>query len=109
MSGMSRSRSSSVALPLILFLAATFPMRSAAQEESPSLELLDHTGQLRRLEDYRGKVVVLNLWATWCGPCAAEMPGFVETQNRYGDRGVVVLAVSLDDDETKANIPAFMK
>jgi thiol-disulfide isomerase/thioredoxin len=80
-----------------------------AQEAAPVLEMTDHEGRVQRLEDYRGKVVVLNFWATWCGPCAAEMPIFVDTQKRYGARGVQVLAASLDDDETKANIPAFMK
>jgi thiol-disulfide isomerase/thioredoxin len=80
-----------------------------AQDAAPAFELPDHTGQVQRLEDYRGKVVVLNFWATWCGPCAAEMPIFVDVQKRFGARGVVVLAASLDDDTTKANIPEFMR
>ena len=88
----------------LVFLSAGF-----AQDAEPALELPDHTGQLRRLADYRGKVVVLNFWATWCGPCAAEMSIFVETERRYGARGVVVLAASLDSEETKGNIPAFMQ
>ena len=82
---------------------------SWAQDAAPALEIPDHTGQLRNLEEFRGKVVVLNFWATWCGPCAAEMPRFVETQQRYGPQGVVVLAVSLDAAETKPNIPAFVQ
>jgi len=80
-----------------------------AQEAAPALELPDHTGQLRRLEDYRGQIVVLNFWATWCGPCAFEMPIFVDAQKRFGSNGVVVLAASLDEEETKANIPEFMR
>ena len=80
-----------------------------AQEPAPALELPDQTGQLQRLADYRGKIVVLNFWATWCGPCAAEMPRFVETHRRYADRGVVVLAASLDSAETKGNIPEFIR
>ena len=51
------------------------------------------------LADYRGKVVVLNFWATWCPPCVEEMPSLVELQQRLKDKGVTVLAVSLDADE----------
>ena len=86
-----------------------FSANGLAQEAAPALEITDHTGKVQRLEDYRGKIVVLNFWATWCGPCAAEMPIFVDMHKRYGNRGVQILAASLDDDETKANIPAFMR
>lgn len=82
---------------------------STAQQARPVLELPDHNGAIQRLEDHRGKVVVLNFWATWCGPCAREMPIFVEAQQRYGPRGVVVLAASLDDPATQSNIPAFLE
>jgi len=51
------------------------------------------------LADHRGKVVVLNFWATWCPPCVEEMPSLVELQQRLKDKGVIVLAVSLDADE----------
>ncbi len=50
------------------------------------------------LSDYRGKVVVLNFWATWCPPCVEEMPSLIEMQRRLKDKGIVVLAVSLDAD-----------
>jgi peroxiredoxin len=50
-----------------------------------------------RLGDFKGKVIVLNFWATWCGPCALEIPGFVELQNAYGQRGLQVVGVSIDD------------
>jgi peroxiredoxin len=56
------------------------------------------------LADLHGKIVVLNFWATWCPPCVEEMPSLVEMQARMKDRGVTVLAVSLDKDE-----PAYKK
>lgn len=56
------------------------------------------------LSDLHGKIVVLNFWATWCPPCVEEMPSLVEMQARMKDRGVTVLAVSLDKDE-----PAYRK
>ena len=80
-----------------------------SQDQAPPFELTDHAGQLQRLEDYRGKVVVLNFWATWCVPCTTEMPIFVDIQKRYGGQGVVVLAASFDDEETKGNIPEFAR
>lgn len=50
------------------------------------------------LKEFRGKVVVLNFWATWCAPCIEEMPSLVQMQQRLKDRGVTVVAVSLDKD-----------
>ena len=107
-----RARHGSFLLALIfglVFAAAGMAQTAEAQNPELSLELMDHAGQLHRLEDYRGKIVVLNFWATWCGPCAKEMPIFVDVQNRFGARGVVVLAASLDAEETKQNIPKFVK
>ncbi len=98
-----------LALVLAVLFATAFPPSALAQDPAPPFELTDHTGQVQRLEDYRGKIVVLNFWATWCVPCAQEMPIFVDAQKRFGSNGVVVLAASLDDEQTKANIPEFMR
>ncbi len=62
-----------------------------------SLLGLDHTRI--NLAHYRGKVVLLNFWATWCAPCRIEMPRFAEWQNRYGLQGFQVIAISIDDDD----------
>ena len=61
------------------------------------LTLKDMNGNAVRLADYKGKVILLNVWATWCGPCQLEIPELVETYAKYKDQGVVVLGVSLDD------------
>lgn len=53
------------------------------------------------LASFKGKVVLLNFWATWCGPCKAEIPGFVELQAKYGDK-LTIIGYSVDDDATKA-------
>ena len=99
------ARSLAVAATVIALSAAV----AVAQTPEPGLELPDHTGRLQNLRDYRGKIVVLNFWATWCAPCTAEMPIFVELHRRFAARGVVVLAASLDTEETKGNIPQFMQ
>ena len=66
----------------------------------------DLEGKDVALSSFKGKVIVLNFWATWCGPCKAEIPAFVELQNTYGKDGLVVVGYSVDDDAPKAR--AFM-
>jgi thiol-disulfide isomerase/thioredoxin len=79
-----------------------------AGETAPSLELHDLKGAPHKLEEFRGKPVVLNFWATWCVPCAAEMPLLNEMQARYKDK-ITFIAASIDDDDAKLEIPAFIK
>jgi thiol-disulfide isomerase/thioredoxin len=71
-----------------------------------SLESLD--GKTTRLSDFRGKAVLLNFWATWCGPCKIEMPWFVDFQKQYGSQGLQIVGVAMDD-ASKEDIGKFAK
>ena len=65
---------------------------------APDFTLEDADGREVTLSELKGQVVLLNFWATWCGPCKIEMPWFVDFQRKYKDRGFSVVAVSLDEE-----------
>lgn len=78
------------------------------RKAAPELGLEDSVGKQANLRDYRGKVVVLDFWATWCHGCKEEIPWFAEFQRKYGDQDLRVIGVSLDDEGWKAVKP-FIK
>jgi peroxiredoxin len=75
------------------------------RKKAPNFSLKDANGDAVSLADYKGKVVLVNFWATWCGPCKVEIPWFVEFEQKYKDRNFAVLGISLDDDGWKAVRP----
>jgi peroxiredoxin len=74
------------------------PKATASGNLAPDFTVTDIDGKKLKLSDYRGKVVLLDFWATWCAPCRAEIPHFVEMQQKYGSQGLQVLGISMDDD-----------
>ncbi len=72
---------------------------------APDFALKDENGKTVHLSDYRGKVVLLNFWATWCGPCKIEIPWFVDFERRLKDQGFAVIGVSMDEDGWQAVKP----
>ena len=76
---------------------------------APDFALPDLADKTVRLSDYRGKVVFLNFWATWCKPCQEEMPSMEVLYKNFEKDGLVMLAVSIDRVTTKKDIPPFVK
>jgi thiol-disulfide isomerase/thioredoxin len=82
----------------------------AAKKEGPAdLNLTDLDGRKTHLKDYRGKILVVNFWATWCEPYKHEMPMLIEAEKAWALKGVAFIGASLDDKTTRKKIPEFMK
>jgi len=88
------------------------------RKPAPEFSLADAGGKTVKLSDFKGKVVLLDFWATWCGPCKIEIPWFVEFQRKYKDQGFSVVGVSMDEggwgtvrpfvEEHKMNYPVVI-
>lgn len=115
---MSKTKLSLVAAGAIIALAAAYfavpkqlkqvASQAATQEISAepvfAASFRDLDDKLQPLQQWRGKVVVLNFWAPWCPPCREEMPGFISLQDKYRERGLVFVGVALDE---KIKVQAF--
>jgi len=77
-------------------------------QAAPDFTLDQLNGNTVQLSSYRGQAVLLNFWATWCGPCKIEMPWFVELQKEYGPQGLQIVGVAMDDSD-KDDIEKFVK
>ena len=88
----------------------TCSLSARAQSASiPALSFNDLSGKPHTLADYRGKIMVLNFWATWCLPCREETPMLSKLATNYADKDVAFLAVSLDDAQSQPKIPRFLE
>ncbi len=74
----------------------------------PGLKLKNLDGLSQSLKQYKGKPLVVNFWATWCGPCQEEMPLFVAEEQAYRGRGVIFIGVSMDDGQSLDKVRAFV-
>ncbi len=96
----------SVILICLLILSFIAPLSAKAGNqpkaisnawELPPLILNDLSGKQHNLYEWQGKVIMLNFWATWCGPCQIEIPDFIAYQTEYADKGLQVIGVGLDE------------
>lgn len=104
---MKNMKATSIIIPIVLCAAALLFLAASSKQPAPNpsttsgkaaprWELAGLDGKRVQSEDFAGKVVILDFWATWCGPCRMEIPGFVELQKKYEKQGLVVIGVSLD-------------
>lgn len=77
-----------------------------APQQEPAWRLKNTAGQEIRSTDSTGEIKIIAFWATWCPPCRAEIPGFIQLQKDYKDRGLQIIGISMDDDSA-ANIASF--
>jgi peroxiredoxin len=102
-------------LALALFAATRllgdelFPVVVGSDAPALRAVTLDSARRVKTLADYKGKVVLLNVWATWCEPCRVEMPSIEKVYREFGPQGLSVVAVSVDDPGTEPHIRAFAK
>ena len=80
------------------------PSKSANAWDQPKFELKGLDGKTHSLDEWKGKVIMLNFWASWCGPCQYEIPRFVKYQNEYGDAGLQIVGLGVDDETRLRNV-----
>lgn len=89
-----------------LFIAAGI---QELKQEAPDFTVVEHDGKKVRLQDYKGKVVIIHIWATWCKPCKEEFPLFEKMYQRFKDKNVVFLPIAIDAKATQTEIDVFAK
>ena len=85
------------------------PVGVGAKAPGFKLETLEDPAKTKTLADYKGNVVLLNIWATWCGPCRVEMPSIEQLHREYAPKGLKVIAASVDDPGMQPQIRSFAK
>ncbi len=93
------------AVMFVIFMVGACSGSSALEvgQEAPDFTTAESDGKDMKLTDFKGKVIILNFFATWCPPCRSEIPDFIELQKAYGDQGLAIIGVSKEDVSTVKN------
>jgi thiol-disulfide isomerase/thioredoxin len=106
-------RSTLLPLAAALFISIVLVSPAGAKPikpvPAPVWTLKDTDGKDVASSQFKGKVVVVDFWATWCPPCRTEIPGYVALQKKYADQGLVFVGISVDGDDSIAAVKAFVK
>ena len=89
--------------------AATSSSNISQSKSAPDFELKSPDGRTVKLSDFRGKVVLLNFWATYCAPCRVEMPWLIDLYKQYKPQGLEIVGVSMDDEGQQQEVIEFVK
>lgn len=87
---------------IVSLIASNIGMASSITGDASDFTLKSRAGKNIKLSEYRGDVIMVNFWASWCGPCRQEMPALEHLYKKYQDLGFVILGVNLDEDSSKA-------
>lgn len=104
----------SLAVLVLLTVSIVYGINSVkttppAENKAKEFSLKDINGKTVKLSDYKGKIVIIDFWATWCGPCRRGIPDLISLQKEYADK-LVVIGISVDrEGQTKKDVPAFTK
>jgi thiol-disulfide isomerase/thioredoxin len=107
-------RIAAIAVPLVVFGCGSGTLHQAAKESvaaasaaapEASVQIPTLEGASASINQYKGKLVLVNFWATWCAPCRTEIPWLIEFHQKYGPKGLVILGVAMDDEGAKVVRP----
>lgn len=98
----------SLILLICLFLPAIVFTQNKQEDKAPKITLKDINGKTVRLSDFKGKVILLNFWATWCPPCRAEIPELIKWQNEYQNQGLQIIGITFPPTN-RAKVRSFVR